>query len=298
MVAPMFDAPAAPQFAPGTSTTSSQPMRYEDVTMDGKLQALAVPAGMAPLWRDVLVHHAGHRNSIRAGVVPILTRMTIRTIDQQVRVDRPFETTTGFVLAHDRGDDGAVNRLFMSTWCNLRGIAGRLGRDTTGELTDAGSVFCEYIYTRPLAPPDKRRVLSFDGIEGLPPIPEMRYHAPAPATAGEPPPGASWIDELRPDTSDYVFSLDQTDSNQHVNSLVYVRLFLEAVNRRVADSSHPLRVRTNAVDAAYRKPSFAGDRVRAHVRLWRLGDILGAAGYVTGSDDGKPRCYVRAALTA
>ncbi len=298
MVAPMFDTPAAPpQFASGSSTTSSQLLRYEDVTMDGRLQAIGAPAGLAPLWRDVLVQHAGHRNSIRAGVVPILTRMTVRTFDAQVRIDRPFETTIGFELSHDRGDDGEVNRLHMNIWCELRGIAGRLGREASGELTPAGTVYNEYIYTRPLAPPDKRRVVTFEGIEGLPVIPEARYRAPAPATAGELPAGATWVDELAPDTSDYAFSLDQTDSNQHVNSLVYVRLFLEAVNRRIAAGGHPLRVRTNAFDVAYRKPSFAGDRVRAHLRLWRVGETLGAAGYVSGSDDGKPRCYIRAALT-
>lgn len=298
MVAPMFDAPAAPQFAPGTFVTSSLWMRYEDVTMDGRLQPIPATAGLAPLWREALVHHAGHRNSIRAGVVPILTRMTIATLDQQVRIDRPFETTNGFVLAHDRDAAGAVTRLFMNIWCELRGVAGRLGRDSTGELSPAGNVFCEYTYTRPLAPPDKRRVLAFDGIDGLPSVPEARYAAPAPATAGEPPPGAQWLDEPLPDKVDYVFTLDQTDSNQHVNSLVYIRLFLEAVNRRLADGAHPLRVRAKAVDVAYRKPCFAGDRVRAHVRLWRLGDVLGAAGFVTGSDDGKPRCYLRVTLGA
>ena len=56
-----------------------------------------------------------------------------------------------------------------------------------------------------------------------------------------------------------------------------------------------LRLRTKAVDVAYRKPCFAGDTVRAQLRLFQLGDSLGAAGSVVG-DDGKPRCYVRVAL--
>jgi hypothetical protein len=56
-----------------------------------------------------------------------------------------------------------------------------------------------------------------------------------------------------------------------------------------------LKLRSHAVDVAYRKPCFAGDRVRAHLRLFRLGDSLGAAGSIVGSDD-KPRCYVRVML--
>ena len=293
----MFDAPAAPEFPTGSSATTSQYFRYEDVTMDGRLIPIAAPAGLAGLWREVLVHHAGHKNSIRAGVIPILTRLTIHTTDQQVRVDRPFETHNGFSLAHDRDANGAVSRIFMNIWCQIRGLAGRLGRESTGELSLAGTVFAEHIYTRPLALPDKRRVIAL-GVDGLPDVPEMRYAAPAPSTAGEAPPGAQWLDELMPDATDYVFTLDQTDSNQHVNSLVYVRLFLEAVNRRLADRGEPLRIRAKAVDVAYRKPCFAGDRVRAHVRLFRAGEQLGAAGYVTGSDDGKQRCYVRVGLGA
>jgi hypothetical protein len=94
-----------------------------------------------------------------------------------------------------------------------------------------------------------------------------------------------------------VFTLDQSDSNQHVNSLVYVRLFIEAVNRRLVDRGKPLRTRATAFDVAYRKPCFPGDRVRAQLRLYQNGegDGLGAAGQIVGSD-GKVRCFVRIAL--
>lgn len=292
----MFEAPPPPEFAPGDAKTTSLWMRYEDVTMDGRLTPLAAPAGLAGLWREVLVHHEGHRSSIRAGVIPILTRLTIHTVDQQVRIDRPFETYNGFALATDRDASGGVNKIVMNVWCQLRGIAGRLGRDTSGDYTLAGSVFAEHTYTRPLAPPDKRRVTNL-GVDGLPDVPALAYAAPTPASAGDAPPGAQWLDELTPDASDYVFTLDQTDSNQHVNSLVYVRLYLEAVNRRLAARGDALRVRAKSVDIAYRKPCFAGDKVRAHVRMFSLGDARGAAGYVSG-DDGKPRCYVRVALGA
>ena len=104
-----------------------------------------------------------------------------------------------------------------------------------------------------------------------------------------------------------MFSLDQTDSNQHVNSLVYIRIFGDAVNRRLASAwpagrppakeYRPLSGRTKAVDIAYRKPCFAGDRVRAKLRLFETSEGLGAAGLVEGVD-GKPRCYVRVLVSA
>jgi hypothetical protein len=191
----------------------------------------------------------------------------------------------------------------MNVWAELRGAAGKLSRHVTpGELATAGTIFAEHTFTRLLAPPDQRKVVRL-GVEGYPDVPETRYAAPAPTTAQEPPQGNVWTSDLEPDSTDYVFTLDQTDSNQHVNSLVYIRLFLEAVNRRLAAESRPLKVRSREVDIAYRKPSFAGDRVRAHTRLFGPGarnesgplHLGGAAGHVVGTD-GKPRCFVRVEL--
>jgi hypothetical protein len=184
----------------------------------------------------------------------------------------------------------------MNVWCEIRGVAGRLGRSqAAGELALAGTVFAEHTFTRLLAPPDQRKVTRL-GVEGYPDLPETIYAAPAPITAQEVPDGGTWLDDLAPDPASYVFTLDQTDSNQHVNSLVYVRIFPDAINRRLAATGRPLqRARSRGVDIAYRKPSFAGDTVRIQLRLFEQGGTLGAAGLVEGTD-GKPRCYMRVLL--
>lgn len=293
----MFPAPAMPSFPSGHSTTTSAYLRYEDVTQDGHLIPVAAPSALAGLWRDVLVKHAGARNALQAGIIPILTRLTINSLEQQIRVDRPIESRTGFQLAHDVAD-GEVSRLFMNVWCDIRGVAGRLGRNASAadDLAPAGAVFAEHTFTRPLATPDRRKVTHL-GVEGYPDVPEVRHAAPPPATAMDAPPGATWLDELAPDPAEYAFTLDQTDSNQHVNSLVYIRLFHDALNRRLALTGRGMRLRSRAVDIAYRKPCFAGDRVRASLRLFEAAEGLGAAGLIAGVD-GKPRCYVRVLVSA
>jgi len=284
----MFPAPPRPEFPPAQSTTTKPFLRYEDVTQDGRLIPIAAPSALAGLWRDVLVSHPGARNALMVGILPILTRLTIHSLEQPIRVDRPIESFTGFALAHD----ASTSRIFMNVWCEIRGTAGKLGRHATaGDLALAGTLFAEHTFTRPLAPPEQRRVTKL-GVEGYPDVPELAYAAPAPTTAQEPPDGARWLDELATDSAEYAFTLDQTDSNQHVNSLVYIRLFLDAINRRLVATGRPMRLRSRAVDIAYRKPSFVGDKVRASLRLFEHDGNVGGAGSIAG-DDGKPRCYVR-----
>src|SRR5262249_2839639 len=150
-----------------------------------------------------------------------------------------------FQLAHDRDAGGLVTRLFMNTWAEIYGRPYHGSRSAptdakpTSDRVLAGQAFSEHVFTRPFAPPDQRKVVTLAGIDGYPEIPAARYHQPAPSTAGDVPEGASTLDELAPDAIDTVFTLDHTDANQHVNSLVYVRLFLDAARRRLAANNQP-----------------------------------------------------------
>ena len=290
-----FPAPPVPAFPSDQAATTETFVRYEDVTQDGRLIPIAIPPALGGLWRDAVVKHPGARSSQAAGVIPILTRLTMTALDQPIRVDRKVESRAGFALAHDLdATTREVSRLFMLVWCDLHGAAGRIvPREPAGPLTLAGRLFAEHTFTRPFAPPDQRRITRLD-FSGYPEVPEAAYPAPSPRTAAEAPEGARWLDELAVDSAEVVFTLDQTDSNQHVNSLVYVRNFLEAAQRRFAHTDQALRIRSRAVDIAYRKPCFAGDRVRAHLRTFAQPDgTVGAAGFIA-SEDSKPRCYVRA----
>jgi hypothetical protein len=286
-----------PGFPPDQAHTGEVLLRYEDIAQDGRLIPLALPPSMSGLWDRVLRDHPGHRGTIGKGVLPLLTRLTLTALEAPIRVDRPAGSRAGFLLAHDRDADGQA-RIFMNVWAELHGAGGRVGPGPPGPPALAGRMFAEHTFTRPFAPPGQRRVSRLE-VEGYPEIPEARYAAPAPATAAEAPAGARWLDELAPDPAEVAFTLDQTDSNQHVNSLVYIRVFLDAVQRRLAAGGHRLAVLSREVDIAYRKPCFAGDRVRAHVRLFEADGALGAAGFIAGAGEAaRPRCYVRAVYRA
>jgi hypothetical protein len=295
-----FPAPAAPAFAPDHAATTPRQSRYEDCTQDGRLNPIAIPPALATLWQTAIARNPGARNARASGVISLLTRLTVSSLDQPIQVQTPVEATVGFELAHDRDAAGQVARLYMNVWADVRGIPGRGGpggaRPASRDPVLAGQAFAEHTFTRPFAPPDQRRVTSFAGIEGYPEVPAARHAPLAPSSAAEAPTGATWQDELAPDTVETMFTLDQTDANQHVNSAVYVRCFLDAVQRRLAAGPYPAKLRSKAFDIAYRKPCFVGDRVRAHIRMFTHGDHIGGAGFIAAPGEGeaaRPRCYVR-----
>lgn len=290
----IFAFPPPPSLPPERATVAPGHLRYEDVAQDGRLMPIALPPQLGNIWRALLSRDAAARAATQSGIIPILTRLTLVTTPQHIRLDRPVEARGGYELAHVLAVDSptTVDRLVMNMWCDLYGARGRLvPPEPAGDLALAGHMFAEHTFTRPFGPPDQRKVTSLP--PPFPTVPEARYDQRDPRLAGEPPPDATDVDpEPTPDGMDLVFTLDQTDSNQHVNSLVYIDTFLGASQRRFAARGFPLRIRSREIDIAYRKPCFAGDRVRVHLRAFRLNDHVGTAGYVAGTD-GKPRCYIR-----
>ena len=327
--------PPAPAFPEDHAHTEQTTLRYEDVAQDGRLIPIALPVSMSALWQ-LMRNHPAQRAALARGILPIMTRMTLVSIDAPIRVDQPVEARAGFQLAHDMDPDGEA-RIFLNVWSELHGAAGRMRSGPPGPPVRAGHLFASHTFTRLFAPPGQRRVSQLD-VEGFPAVPHARHEAPAATTAAEAPAGARWLEELAPDPAEVAFTLDQTDSNQHVNSLVYVRVFLDAVQRRLAAAGRPLAVLSRAVDIAYRKPCFAGDRVRAHLRLFGPADaaaarepdagggggegdadggvgggegdagggsgggrpagLIGAAGFIAGpGEEARPRCYIRVLLS-
>jgi hypothetical protein len=176
-----------------------------------------------------------------------------------------------------------------------------------GEVAPVGTLFAEHVLTRPFADKDRRRVSPEDvlaagiTLEGSCPFEPAR-------TIMEPPAGAKGIDPafVQGDVP-LAFGLMHTDANQHVNSLVYPRLFEEAVLRRLHALRRPLAVRARALEIGYRRPSFAGDVMRVDTRMFELPAADGqptqlvALGVFVGIDDTgheSARVFVRLTLAA
>jgi len=299
----VFPTPSTPDVPAAQVATSTWEPRYEDVAQDGRLTVLALPPAIgAAVWRPLLTGTPAMRAANRQGIVPILTRLVVSATEATIRVDRSLQGQGRYAFARSE-HDGEVERIYLNIWVDVGGTQGRLVPPLpAGAVVPAGAVFAEHVFTRPFAPKDQRRLTRLE-VEGMPEVPELLYEPPAPTLASEPPPGAIWLDDAAvPDPGWTVFGLDHTDSNQHVNSLVYIRMVTEAALRRLDVHGRRGEVLVRAVELAYRKPCFAGDRVRVSLRAFRLGpdptDAVGAAGFVVadGDPEGKPRAYARVLL--
>lgn len=288
-----------PDVPPAQRTTGQLYLRYEDICQDGRLLPSGLPQGVGFIvWRKLLRTHPITRVlRDRDGIVPILSRLAVEAGGGPLSVSRALDAAGCYQLAHARDRDGEVSKLFLNMWVDAHGVAGLTHGPqpaNAGARVWAGRVFAEHVFTKLFAPPEQRKVLSLD-LDGAPEVPETHYAWRPPEHLLELPPGAEPLeDELSPDVAAIAFGLIHTDSNQHVNSLVYPRLFLEAALRRIAALGVAPTLLARHIDITYRKPCFVGDRVAIALRAFRLGDEVGAVGaFVPERGDGRPYCFGR-----
>jgi hypothetical protein len=274
--------PPEPDVPASQRGTASGPVRYEDVAQDGRVMLMALPHSIGlTVWQGLLQHDAGARATQRQGVIPVLTRFAIEGTDSPISVRNRLEFSGCYQLAHTVDDAGAVNRLVLNMWTRAKAPIGRTYGPPPpghGELAPIGRVFAEHVFTRLFAKPAERKVLRFD-VDGRLPVPPDRYAWQRPDALLAGPLDAEPVDKgFVPDGMALAFGVMHTDSNKHVNSLVYPRLFEEAALRRFAAAGQPTTVLARTLEVAYRKPFFAGERTRVLVRAFRAGSVLTATG--------------------
>lgn len=268
-------------------------VRYEDIAQDGRLCLLGMPHAYGEvLFRQLLARHPMTPVLTNEGIVPILTRLVIEGTSEVISVNHPLDAEGAFFVAEERGASGDVARIYLNLWAELsapRGLTFGPQPDGAGQKVVAGRVFAEHVFTRLFAAPENRRVTKLDapGADAV-----LPSYAPGPPEALLAlPDGATFIDdEAHDDVAPVCFSLAHTDSNQHVNSLVYPRLFEDAFARRVAALSKSTKLLARRVEVAYRKPSFAGDRMRLSLRVFETKRGLGAVGSFLPVSGDRPHC--------
>jgi hypothetical protein len=280
----------APPAEPDGEGHADVALRYEDVTQDGRIALVALPNGIGEaVWRAVLNRHPARDAMRDTGVIPILTRFVVDGRPGPFAVDPPLDAHGSYLFAHSVDAHAEVDRLYLNMWVELEG---RLGRtwdpqpESAGSLVPAGRVFAEHVLTRLFAPPEERKVRQIEGIPGIPPVPPVRYAPRSIGAVTTLPEGAQPLEPaMRIESPAVTFGLVHTDSNQHVNSLVYPQLFEEFALRRFAALGVGVPLLARGLEIAYRKPCFAGDRVHVALQTYALGDRFGAVGVFVNADE-------------
>lgn len=258
-------------------------LRWEDITQDGRLRFSAVVASIGPtIWAEMLAHDATQAALVAEGTRAVFTRLAVDAGDARFSLGEKVTTRGAYQLAHERGADGAVSRLYLNMWTTIE-AAGRR----------APGLFAEHVVTRPFGPREQRRVTSLPG--GA--VPPAVYRAPRFDALLDAPDGAKWLEsDARADATTIAFGVVHTDVNQHVNSMVYPAAFEDAVLRRLASLGRPTTLLARRLEIAFRKPFFAGQSARIALRLFESGGAVGAVGAFAGAgeaDEARPHVFVR-----
>lgn len=295
----MIDIPAIPP-ARGYELAGSVTLdpRYEDITQDGRILLTSMMTGLGAVWRTLDRDLAAIAAFREQGVLPILRRIVLRGSAGPSSVYAPIRSEGTWRLAREADGD----RLFMNMWLEARApLAHTFGPvpSADAERVVVGRVFAEHVITKPFASPAERKVTRLDA-PGIPSLPEDTYvfeEAEALLGGGGQPLPLEDVRQVR-------FGMMHTDSNQHVNSLVYPRLFEEALVDHLGDDAGTLLVRD--LEIRFRKPFFVGQRARIALAIdpasrddgadGAEGKLVRGAFFPEGTST-KPSCAILVRLT-
>src|SRR5688500_16212323 len=100
----MKEIPPLPDVPDEQRAAGDVSLRYEDISQDGRVMLLAMPQAIGEVWRRVL-DDRGVAVALRdAGIVPILTRLTIDGAGGPISVRKRLRAEGRFQLAHTERD--------------------------------------------------------------------------------------------------------------------------------------------------------------------------------------------------
>lgn len=277
---------SSPAISPEASASSARArfdLRYDDLTQHGHIKQTALPLVLGRVCFEKLWANHPLFETRRQGIAPILSRLVLESEAVAVSLSAPLEGVGRIEVAHERDENGAVSALFMNGFAEVWGVSSRRNAAHGGkpkQLVRIGRAFGEHVLTRPFGPPSERKVLAFD-VYGQPALPSAQHKRVRVDETASLPPGAQPLDAgFESDECVWTFGLAHTDLNQHVNSLVYARLFEEAALRRCALHRRNRGLLARRLELNYRKPCFAGENLVCMVQSYVLEGEIGTIGYL------------------
>ena len=241
--------------------------RYDDIAQDGRPRLELLAHGISVSVWEGPVKQLDVASLVSRGIIPILTRIVIEANDGPFAVESPIDAIGCYEGAYAKTQAG--ERLYVNMWANMTAPIGRTilpAPSNAGERVAAGRMYAEHVFTKPFAPKDQRRVTVHD-LAKFGSTPARRIEARQYADVVDLSDLRALDDAFGRPCSPFAFGMRHTDSNQHVNSLVYFGLFEEAALAAIGAKQRGTQVMARAIEIAYRKPSFAGQVMQPWVRL-------------------------------
>ena len=272
-----------PETAPAHEATANFHIRYDDLTQHAHVKQVTLPMVLGRVCFETLWIRHPLFETRKQGIVPILSRLVLESEPVAVSFGAPLEGRGRIEVAHEPAADGGSSALFMNGFADIYALPSRRDPNVnaaTRQLVRIGRAFGEHVLTKPFGPPSERKVLRFD-VPGQPAVPSpvhrrVRVHDNARLPAGAQPLDPAFAADEAP----WSFGLIHTDLNQHVNSLVYARMFEEAAVRRAARHGHNRGLIAHKLSLCYRKPSFAGETLICMLQGYEQDGAFGAVGYL------------------
>lgn len=283
--------PPIPEVLDGHRTEALVPIRYEDVTQDGRLRPTSIPPALGILTWPTVMSHEDAEWARQEGVVPILSRMLIEIGAGPIPAIYPLKGRGAAHHASVRNASGEVERLMLMMWADLEGEEGWTHvRGTPGPVLQVARVYAEHVFTRLFGTGSDRRVRSLP--RG---VPADSWSFTRFETVAVPEAGATALDESHHPVA---FSIAHTDANNHVNSMVYPRLLEDrAIDRLATFAENWGDLAARQVEVMWRKPFFIGERATIRLSLYPAKDGYRALGAFLDESGGE-RCRIAILLTA
>lgn len=232
------------------------PYAFDDVSERGSLKLTSLLRVTAPrhfdLWRSEI---GGPDFFETTGLFIPIVALDLFVADQPIRMGATFEVDITIRLGKQIDAEGNVRRLLSESSGEVHAP-----HAVTGERILVARNLKHNALSRNDPDPMRRRVTELPASMSLGRVPERVVEFPTVADLLQAPPSSSQVASFE-DPQPHVWSYEQTDMNQHVHAMEYVRMMeLFAVDQLALLNRSPRDYAIQKARVAFRKPCFTGEQ--------------------------------------
>ena len=246
--------------------TFKSPTYFEDLTerVAVKLTSLLRITGPCHfgLWQEQV--GGPHFREKTGQFIPIFA-LDLEITDEPVETRDAFSVDVTIRLGKETDSEGQVTRLISEGRTAIHAA-----RAAGGDPVCVGRTVKHCVFTRPAAEPGQRKVTELHPIMELGTLPRRELRLPTVDELLTAPAGYEAVEggDFR-DTDPHVWSYQQTDPNQHVHAMEYVRSLERFATDQLARLGRsPRHFFFDRARVLFRKPCFSGDLYSRRGRLF------------------------------